>query len=94
MSGLWGYQTALDLFLKENGITTLFFSGVNADQVSEGLYFPQPVWITTLKYNRSVFSAPWQTPISVDMIVFWLRMEQPPLLPRVGWRMFFTMQEM
>jgi len=32
MSGLWGYQTALDLFLKENGITTLFFSGVNADQ--------------------------------------------------------------
>ncbi|KAF8168130.1 Isochorismatase-like protein [Crassisporium funariophilum] len=32
MSGLWGYQTALDLFLKENGITTLLFSGVNADQ--------------------------------------------------------------
>jgi hypothetical protein len=34
MSGLWGYQTALDLFLKENGITTLLFSGVNADQVN------------------------------------------------------------
>ncbi|KII94059.1 hypothetical protein PLICRDRAFT_101114 [Plicaturopsis crispa FD-325 SS-3] len=33
MSGIWGYQTALDLFLKENGIKTLFFSGVNADQV-------------------------------------------------------------
>ncbi|CAA7265826.1 unnamed protein product [Cyclocybe aegerita] len=32
MSGLWGYQTALDLFLKENGITTLLFSGVNTDQ--------------------------------------------------------------
>ncbi|KAL0951235.1 hypothetical protein HGRIS_007953 [Hohenbuehelia grisea] len=32
MSGLWGYQTALDLFLKENGINTLFFAGVNADQ--------------------------------------------------------------
>ncbi|KDQ63581.1 hypothetical protein JAAARDRAFT_53778 [Jaapia argillacea MUCL 33604] len=32
MSGLWGYQSALDLYLKETGITTLFFSGVNADQ--------------------------------------------------------------
>ncbi|TFK57111.1 Isochorismatase hydrolase [Heliocybe sulcata] len=32
MSALWGYQTALDLYLQENGITTLFFSGVNADQ--------------------------------------------------------------
>jgi nicotinamidase-related amidase len=33
MSGIWGYQTALDLFLKENGITTLLLSGVNTDQV-------------------------------------------------------------
>jgi len=32
MSGLWGYQTALDLYLKENGIRTLFFAGVNTDQ--------------------------------------------------------------
>ncbi|KAF5313048.1 hypothetical protein D9619_003558 [Psilocybe cf. subviscida] len=32
MSGIWGYQTALDLFLRENGITTLLFAGVNADQ--------------------------------------------------------------
>lgn len=32
MSGLWGPQTALDLYLQENGITTLFFAGVNADQ--------------------------------------------------------------
>jgi len=32
MSGLWGYQTALDLYLKENGISTLLFGGVNADQ--------------------------------------------------------------
>lgn len=41
MSGLWGYQTALDLFLKENGITTLFFGGVNADQVC-------PMWSVCL----------------------------------------------
>ena len=33
MSGLWGPQTALDLYLQEEGITTLLFSGVNADQV-------------------------------------------------------------
>ncbi|KAJ6621717.1 Isochorismatase hydrolase [Mycena sp. CBHHK59/15] len=32
MSGLWGYQSALDLFLQENGLTTLLFAGVNADQ--------------------------------------------------------------
>ncbi|KAF9015134.1 Isochorismatase hydrolase [Cyathus striatus] len=36
MSGLWGYQTALDLFLKENGITTLLFAGVNTDQCVSG----------------------------------------------------------
>jgi len=36
MSGLWGYQTSLDLFLKENGLTTLFFAGVNADQCVSG----------------------------------------------------------
>ncbi|KAJ7706212.1 Isochorismatase hydrolase [Mycena rosella] len=34
MSGLWGYQSALDLFLQENGLTTLLFAGVNADQVT------------------------------------------------------------
>ncbi|KAH9843049.1 Isochorismatase hydrolase [Rhodofomes roseus] len=32
MSGIWGSQTALDLYLQEHGITTLFFAGVNADQ--------------------------------------------------------------
>ncbi|KAI0322636.1 Isochorismatase hydrolase [Amylostereum chailletii] len=32
MSAIWGPQTALDLYLQENGITTLFFAGVNADQ--------------------------------------------------------------
>ncbi|GJE86172.1 isochorismatase hydrolase [Phanerochaete sordida] len=32
MSGLWGPQSALDLYLQESGITTLFFAGVNADQ--------------------------------------------------------------
>ncbi|KAF7306902.1 Isochorismatase hydrolase [Mycena indigotica] len=36
MSGLWGYQSALDLYLQENGITTLLFSGVNADQCVGG----------------------------------------------------------
>ncbi|HEV7735976.1 MAG TPA: hypothetical protein VGO47_01205 [Chlamydiales bacterium] len=34
MSGLWGPGTALDIYLKEEGLKTLFFSGVNTDQVS------------------------------------------------------------
>ena len=33
MSGLWGPQSSLDLYLEEEGIETLFLSGVNADQV-------------------------------------------------------------
>ncbi|KAI5121245.1 hypothetical protein M0805_002292 [Coniferiporia weirii] len=32
MSGLWGPQSSLDLYLQEEGIETLLFSGVNADQ--------------------------------------------------------------
>jgi nicotinamidase-related amidase len=36
MSGIWGYQTSLDLFLKENGLTTLLFAGVNTDQCVSG----------------------------------------------------------
>lgn len=33
MSGLWGPQSSLDLYLQEEGITTLLFAGVNTDQV-------------------------------------------------------------
>ena len=33
MSGIWGPQTELDLYLEQNGITSLLFAGVNADQV-------------------------------------------------------------
>ncbi|KAL1988694.1 hypothetical protein VTN96DRAFT_8394 [Rasamsonia emersonii] len=32
LSGLWGAQTPLGLWLQENEITTLFFGGVNTDQ--------------------------------------------------------------
>ncbi|KAH7350514.1 Isochorismatase-like protein [Rhexocercosporidium sp. MPI-PUGE-AT-0058] len=32
LSGLWGAQTPLGLWLQENEITTLFFGGVNSDQ--------------------------------------------------------------
>lgn len=38
MSGIWGSQTALDLYLQEQGITTLLFAGVNADQVCPTLF--------------------------------------------------------
>ncbi|KAI7715834.1 Pre-mRNA-splicing factor [Hortaea werneckii] len=32
LSGLWGAQTPLGLYLQESGITTLFLGGVNSDQ--------------------------------------------------------------
>ncbi|KIJ57328.1 hypothetical protein M422DRAFT_148576 [Sphaerobolus stellatus SS14] len=32
MGGLWGPGTALEIYLKEEGLKTLFFSGVNTDQ--------------------------------------------------------------
>jgi nicotinamidase-related amidase len=38
ISGLWGYQSALDLYLKENGVRSLLFAGVNADQCVMGTY--------------------------------------------------------
>ena len=43
MSGLWGPQTALDLYLQEKGITSLLFAGVNADQVSIFCFFQTSV---------------------------------------------------
>jgi nicotinamidase-related amidase len=39
MGGLWGPGTALQVYLQEEGIKTLFFSGVNTDQVL--VLFPQ-----------------------------------------------------
>jgi nicotinamidase-related amidase len=36
MSGLWGGGTACEAFLKAEGITTLFFAGVNTDQCVGG----------------------------------------------------------
>ena len=33
MGGLWGSGSALELYLKEEGLKTLLFSGVNTDQV-------------------------------------------------------------
>ncbi|CZR56138.1 uncharacterized protein PAC_06026 [Phialocephala subalpina] len=39
LSGLWGAQTPLGLWLQENEITTLFFGGVNADQcILQGMF--------------------------------------------------------
>jgi nicotinamidase-related amidase len=32
LSGLWGAQTPLGLYIQEHDITTLFFGGVNTDQ--------------------------------------------------------------
>jgi nicotinamidase-related amidase len=32
LSGLWGPETLLDIYLQQTGIDTLFFGGVNTDQ--------------------------------------------------------------
>ncbi len=55
LSGLWGPQTPLRLWLQENEMSTLFFGGVNADQCVwstlvdayfKGKYLPQSLLIT------------------------------------------------
>lgn len=61
MSGIWGYQTALDLYLEQHGIKTLIFAGVNADQV--GLPSLCNVFILTQSPHSSVFWARSSTPI-------------------------------
>ena len=38
LSGLWGAQTPMGQFLQDNLITTLFISGVNADQCVFGTF--------------------------------------------------------
>jgi nicotinamidase-related amidase len=38
MSGMWGASTACEDFLNEQGIKTLFFTGVNTDQCVSGTY--------------------------------------------------------
>jgi hypothetical protein len=48
LSGLWGAQTPLGLYLEENGITTLFFGGVNADQCVVSSLFLIPIPIVSL----------------------------------------------
>jgi hypothetical protein len=43
LSGLWGAQTPLGIWLEENQMTTLFFGGVNADQCVVGSWYrPRP----------------------------------------------------
>lgn len=39
VGGLWGPGTAAGLYIKEEGITTLFFTGVNTDQASPFLLY-------------------------------------------------------
>ena len=55
LSGLWGAQTPLGLYLQENEITTLFFGGVNADQC---------VWSTFVDAYFKGYDAVYVTDIS------------------------------
>lgn len=38
LSGLWGAQTPMGLWLEDNEMTTLFISGVNIDQCVFGTF--------------------------------------------------------
>ncbi|EJD04115.1 uncharacterized protein FOMMEDRAFT_82108 [Fomitiporia mediterranea MF3/22] len=53
MSGLWGPQSSLDLYLQEEGIETLFMSGVNADQVKRTTKLVP--YVVLLELHHSVF---------------------------------------
>jgi len=63
LSGLWGAQTPLGLFLQEQQITTLFFGGVNADQCVWGTlldaYYKgfDVVYVDDISQTVSPFSA-------------------------------------
>ena len=63
LSGLWGAQTPLGLFLQEREITTLFFGGVNADQCVWGTlldaYYKgfDVVYVDDISQTVSPFSA-------------------------------------
>lgn len=50
LSGLWGAQTPLGLYLQENQITTLFFGGVNSDQC---------VWATFIDAYYKGYDVVW-----------------------------------
>ncbi|KAF7162665.1 hypothetical protein CNMCM6106_009484 [Aspergillus hiratsukae] len=58
LSGLWGAQTPLGLWLQENEITTLFFGGVNADQC---------VWSTFIDAYFKGFDVVYVEDISATM---------------------------
>ena len=53
MSGIWGPQSAMDLYLQEEGITSLLFAGVNADQVRFSPY-PRHMPAQTLTSPRAL----------------------------------------
>ncbi|KAG8627914.1 hypothetical protein KVT40_003787 [Elsinoe batatas] len=63
LSGLWGAQTPLGIWLEENQITTLFFGGVNADQCVWGTFLDayykgyDVVYVDDISQTLSPFSA-------------------------------------
>ena len=74
MSGLWGPQSALDLYLQEEGISTLFFAGVNADQVRPLLPSPPlPTSLSSRSGSRRIRQArvPFLNLIPIIVIVIY-----------------------
>ncbi|KAF4549220.1 Hypothetical protein D9617_23g006350 [Elsinoe fawcettii] len=73
LSGLWGAQTPLGIWLEENQITTLFFGGVNADQCVWGTlldaYYKgyDVIYVDDISQTVSPFSARQMTRYNADL---------------------------
>lgn len=78
----WGPQSALDLYLQEQGLTTLLYSGINADQVC---IFARSYMLFETDIRISVLWVLCGTATSVDMIPSFCLMLSPrrPLLLRL-----------
>ncbi|PSK59171.1 hypothetical protein B9Z65_3495 [Elsinoe australis] len=73
LSGLWGAQTPLGIWLEENQITTLFFGGVNADQCVWGTFLDayykgyDVVYVDDISQTVSPLSARQMTRYNADL---------------------------
>lgn len=86
MGGLWGSGTSLELYLKEEGLKTLLFSGVNTDQV-------QSFHSHRNAHSNRSFSASlgqWSMRISTATTLLWSRTPLRQRLPKEAFQMCCT----
>ncbi|OCB88603.1 Isochorismatase hydrolase [Sanghuangporus baumii] len=69
LSGLWGAQTPMGQYLQDNLITTLFISGVNADQCVFGTFI-DAFYKARHKFHASDATATSSPSYAFDMVLF------------------------